>query len=457
MSDTAKAAIAGKFLAPLVAAATPVLLFGGVVALALIVVIVASSATIISFGSHTDSLATQNVQCTPWGETSDDQNAESASLTANSETGSQQWQSSITDLSVSQYTTAIDIPDQYVDLVTEAAQTAQFPPEVIAATLQTESDWQADALSDAGATGIGQFMPATWQGLIDQGLVAPGANALDPADAIPAMGEYLRHLRNQVEPASSSIEETVELTLAAYNAGPGQIAELDYDSDYFPNETRQYIVNIFWMLNGAEADISRASSDCAFTGDVASLAELGCEDATLPTSTPMDPGGMLSSIHPTGTVAAACGVAAFEDLDLQVSSVHRPGDPLDHGTGRAIDWAATGWSGSDLTYKGHGLSQSGVDTHSAVSQFYYENAPALNVRYIIWLDQMWHCTDTDGKWSPYNGNSSSPSDLHINHVHISLDRTHGSSGNFGGCPSNPDYDTGSSGPDTAAAPAQRED
>jgi soluble lytic murein transglycosylase-like protein len=73
---------------------------------------------------------------------------------------------------------------------------------------KVESNLRQDATSSAGATGVLQVMPATAQSL-----------ALNPASAdtnVLAGARYLRQMLNEFG--------TMDLALAAYNAGPTAVA-----------------------------------------------------------------------------------------------------------------------------------------------------------------------------------------------------------------------------------------
>lgn len=132
-------------------------------------------------------------------------------------------------------------PAEYEDLVSEAAREAGFSTDVIAAQIEQESGWDENAESPAGARGIAQFMPGTWEEYGD------GGDITDPEDAIPAQGRYMGELAEMMQPHADDDEELLDMSLAAYNAGPGALEEYDYNlddmlADY--SETRDYIPSI---------------------------------------------------------------------------------------------------------------------------------------------------------------------------------------------------------------------
>src|ERR1700722_11739421 len=78
------------------------------------------------------------------------------------------------------------VPTQYPALVEQAGMVcAAAPASLIAGQLQQESGWNPNAVSSAGAEGIGQFLPTTWPSWS-----APGTSPFDPVAAISAQAKY---------------------------------------------------------------------------------------------------------------------------------------------------------------------------------------------------------------------------------------------------------------------------
>lgn len=129
--------------------------------------------------------------------------------------------------SASESTGVANVPAEYEADVIRAGSICQVvTPSIIAAQIEQESNWNPKAGSGAGAQGIAQFMPGTWAA---HGLDGDGdgkADIWNPHDAIWSQGNYMCDLASQVETAKKSgrlAGDTLELTLAAYNAGLGSV------------------------------------------------------------------------------------------------------------------------------------------------------------------------------------------------------------------------------------------
>ncbi len=105
-------------------------------------------------------------------------------------------------------------------------------PRLLASVAQVESNFNPNAVSRAGAQGLMQFMPGTARGM--------GIDPLDPAQAIDGAARYLRQ---QIDTFGS-----VELALAAYNAGPGAVQRHGGIPPYA--ETQAYVPKVLAAMNG---------------------------------------------------------------------------------------------------------------------------------------------------------------------------------------------------------------
>ncbi len=122
------------------------------------------------------------------------------------------------------------VPDQYKAPVFKAAVGQDLPPQLLASALRQESGFDPNAVSPKGAQGIGQFMPPTAR---EMGLSDP----FNPQQAIPASAAYLRQ---NIDKFGGSVPQGV----AAYNAGPGRVAQAGGDMSRLPAETQQYVQNV---------------------------------------------------------------------------------------------------------------------------------------------------------------------------------------------------------------------
>ncbi len=126
------------------------------------------------------------------------------------------------------------VPSQYRGPLLASAARHDVSSALLAAQLMAESNFNPNALSPAGAQGIAQFMPAT---AASYGLEDP----FDPVAAIDAQARLMSELLAQFG--------SVELALAAYNAGPGAVAACDCVPPY--PETQAYVARILGLLDGA--------------------------------------------------------------------------------------------------------------------------------------------------------------------------------------------------------------
>ena len=136
----------------------------------------------------------------------------------------------------------IQVPREYARAIRQAADACPaLSRELLAAQLYQESRFRPRAVSAAGAEGIAQFMPETWQrwgrDLDGDGVADP----FDPHEAIDAQGRLMCHLADLAD--QSTIRGSTEtLALAAYNAGWGAVVEHDGVPPY--PETRDYVRTI---------------------------------------------------------------------------------------------------------------------------------------------------------------------------------------------------------------------
>ncbi|WP_454812980.1 peptidoglycan DD-metalloendopeptidase family protein [Paenarthrobacter nitroguajacolicus] len=130
-----------------------------------------------------------------------------------------------------------EVPNGWGPLVSKAAGVAGVPASVLAAQLEAESNWNPNVTSPVGASGLAQFMPATWASY------GQGGDVRNPEHAIAAQGRYMAALVKQLLPlAKSSNADIIKLALAGYNAGPGAVETYKGIPPFA--ETRAYVDKI---------------------------------------------------------------------------------------------------------------------------------------------------------------------------------------------------------------------
>lgn len=124
-------------------------------------------------------------------------------------------------------------PDRAYDhLIAEAAEQYGLDAALIKAVMRTESAFNPQVVSPAGAQGLMQLMPAL---AAEMGV----ADVFDPRDNIMGGAKYLRQLLD-------STGGSLPLTLASYNAGPGNVARYNGIPPF--RETRNYVKKISALL-----------------------------------------------------------------------------------------------------------------------------------------------------------------------------------------------------------------
>lgn len=100
----------------------------------------------------------------------------------------------------------------YEGAIQDAAKRNGLDPEILAGVLHTESRFDPNARSAAGAVGIAQLMPQYF----------PGAG-INPVDDINTSAEYLGRLRNSFRRSGSDENDALDKALMAYNAGERRV------------------------------------------------------------------------------------------------------------------------------------------------------------------------------------------------------------------------------------------
>lgn len=146
--------------------------------------------------------------------------------------------------------TELTVPYAQDSLIDRYAQKNQVDKALVAAVIYQESRYKPDAVSQSGATGLMQLMPDTarWiAGKINQ--TYSREKLKDPEYNIGMGTYYLAYL-------SDKYDGDVKLTLAAYNAGPGNVDDWLTNKKYATagkltlipfTETRNYVENVLRM------------------------------------------------------------------------------------------------------------------------------------------------------------------------------------------------------------------
>ncbi|NIA29234.1 MAG: transglycosylase SLT domain-containing protein [Actinobacteria bacterium] len=116
----------------------------------------------------------------------------------------------------------------YHEIIKQAAKKYRLPVHLLYGVIAQESNWDPRAVSQVGAKGLMQLMDAT---AADMGV----RNPFDPAQNIHGGAKYLRQQLDQ-------FQGNVELALAAYNAGPGNVEKYGGMPPF--KETQDYVEKV---------------------------------------------------------------------------------------------------------------------------------------------------------------------------------------------------------------------
>lgn len=131
--------------------------------------------------------------------------------------------------------TVVSVVDEAGDLVADlpfrdvfiaAGNRWGVPPEILAGMAKAESGFNLDAVSPDNAQGLMQFLPstATWMGV-------------DPSNPASAIDGAARYIRAELEKF-----DDMELAIAAYNAGSGNVSKYDGIPPFA--ETQAYVPRV---------------------------------------------------------------------------------------------------------------------------------------------------------------------------------------------------------------------
>ncbi len=130
--------------------------------------------------------------------------------------------------------------EQVAPLIDQAAKAQQLPSKLISAVIAQESGFRPCAVSERGAEGLMQLMPATAEQLHVE-------DPFDPKANIAAGAAFLRQLlekyKGDLAPA-----------LAAFNAGPEAVAKADGIPDI--PETKSYVAAILEKVGANRIELT---------------------------------------------------------------------------------------------------------------------------------------------------------------------------------------------------------
>jgi hypothetical protein len=116
----------------------------------------------------------------------------------------------------------------YGEIIASVSEAQGVNPLLVRALIQVESKFRPTARSRKGAMGLMQLMPST----------AREYNVRNPFEPKANIEAGIKHLKSLIERFGSSLE----LGLAAYNAGPGAVEKFNGVPPY--RETRDYVSRI---------------------------------------------------------------------------------------------------------------------------------------------------------------------------------------------------------------------
>lgn len=122
--------------------------------------------------------------------------------------------------------------------IVAAARKYGVDPALVAAVAKQESGFNQGAASGAGARGIMQLMPETAKAL--------GVNPDDMMQNIEGGAKYLAEMLK-------AYDGDIEMALAAYNAGPGNVEAAGGDMSRLPKETQNYVPAVMGYYDSFKA------------------------------------------------------------------------------------------------------------------------------------------------------------------------------------------------------------
>ncbi len=200
--------------------------------------------------------------------------------------------------------------DPWGPYIREAASRYSVPEQWIRAVMAQESGGQEQAVSPAGAMGLMQVMPNTYESLREANSL--GADPFNPEDNILAGTAYIRQMYDRYGAPGF---------LAAYNAGPEALDDYLAGNGQLPDETVNYLTAVApnlgtgtRMTGPLAAYASSGGVETAALTPTASTFAAGCD-----VNTAYDPG------HPCSATAVPVQVASVGVCDA--NTAYNPAAP----------------------------------------------------------------------------------------------------------------------------------
>jgi D-alanyl-D-alanine carboxypeptidase len=180
--------------------------------------------------------------------------------------------------------------DPWGPYIREASGRYGVPEQWIREVMRQESGGQEQAVSSAGAMGLMQIMPDTFDGLRQR--YALGNDPFEPRDNIMAGTAYIREMYDRYGAPGF---------LAAYNAGPSRLDSYLVGGDSLPDETVNYVAAI----------APRLGRSVALTGPLAAYGQV----SNVAQAPPVPIGRAAASVTVVSNAGGACDQDAAYDPD----------------------------------------------------------------------------------------------------------------------------------------------
>jgi hypothetical protein len=274
----------------------------------------------------------------------------------------------------------------YADIF-NATATLGIDPRLVAAVAFVESSFRPEVIdcrviSEDGARGIMQIVPIT---VVELG----GIDPCDPAQAIPAAARYLL--------AQYDRFGTWELTLAAYHAGPDDVALFGGIPPY--PDTQKYVPDVIakWTAYMTEFPTGTIGTEAPFgpLGSTTRYTEIVNGRSLIRPSMQQ----FLDAVVPI--FGQGLGIGCYRD---QADGEHPLGRACDFIMQRPLNHMPT------QQYLEHGW---------AFVNYCIAHAAELNMRYIIWQKQIWQVGIGWREYTRYDPYGSLQQN-HYDHVHVTV-------------------------------------